>query len=396
MPREIILFVPGVSGCYLRDRQTGALTWGRPIYLLAWCNYDRSRLPWMPEQEDLATFGPVLDRIWFSRRLRLSIPFYDHLFRPMREQFGQRQGDIEHPTPDATFYPWAYDWRKSLVDLAQQLDETVERLIDFHQDPDLKVTLICHSSGGLGARWWWAHGARDIPDTDDPPPPDFPRRRNLGRLISVGVPHLGTLKLLHDLTHGIQVVRFGRLYRPDFLFSMPCLYEALPFDATDRFVGPDGDPLPIDLSDPQDWFRWRLGLFTRRPDLLDDASVRAFFERTLPRARRFQRTLAQPWPDDMIDRVHIIGSDTFQTIRRVPVGPEGIDIRHTAAIMKRGQWRDETEDQWVERGDWFASTESLTGLAHRPEHFHRAQCIHRELFTDPAVQAALAQTLTGD
>lgn len=394
MARDIALFLPGVSGSYLRDRRTGRLTWGTPRYILAWVDYSHARLPFRPGEEDLATHGPVLDTVWFCRRLGLGIPFYERCFRVIRQRAGRRQGTIERPDREADFYPWPFDWRRSLVETAQRLDETVERLIDLHQDPDLKITLICHSNGGLAARYWWAYGGADVLGADDPPPPHFPRRRNLGRLIHVGVPNRGTLKLLYDTTNGITVVPGGRKYRPDFLFPMPPLYEGLPFESAGRFVDVRDEPLEIDLFDPETWYRWRLGAFTLCPHLMEDPAVRSHLEKTLRRARRFQRALSHPWPDDLVDTVHIIASRAFQTMRRMRLTPQGVDLRGTRRSVRRGRWHPGLDERWVERGDWFAPFDSLVGLPHRPDHMHEVNCIHRHLFSDPLAQEALVETLT--
>ncbi|NUP89648.1 MAG: hypothetical protein HUU25_07485 [Candidatus Sumerlaeia bacterium] len=395
-PKEIILFVPGTSGVELRDVETGAVSWGRVSYLLGVRDYHRQMLPFHGGMTDWTTCGEVFDRIWVSRRLGLGIPFYEHTFRVLREKAGRTQGHWSAITREADFYPWPYDWRKSLVETAQQLDAFVERLLEFHQDPDLKITLICHSHGCLGARHWWAYGARDVRDSDDIPAPDFPRRRNLGRLILVGAPNTGTLKVVFDMTRGITVLGVGRRYAADFLFSMPPLYESMPFDSAGRFIGPGDEPVEVRLFDPGEWFRRRLGVFTRHPRLLEDERVRAFFERTLPRARRFQEALRQPWPDEMVDRVHVVASGTYQTLRRLRLTPCGIDDTGSRRHVSRQRWRAGMESNpWIERGDWFAPYESLVGIAHRPGHRHDVDCIHRHLFSDPKSQAAILRAISG-
>lgn len=396
MAREIILFLPGVSGCCLRTISTGKITWGRPSYILGYRNYYPQQLQFRPGVKDLTTYGPVLDFIWFSRLLNLRVPFYEHCFKVLREEIGRHQGDIDHLTKEADFYPWPYDWRKSVVDVAQRLDETVDRLIDFHQDPDLKITLICHSTAGLAAKLWWAYGNRELRENDEVPAPDFPRRRNLGRLINVGVPGQGTLKVIWDMVDGIQVVRLGRPYKPDFLFSMPALYELMPASGEGRFFTPDREPLSIDIHRAEDWFKWRLGLFTRYPHMLDDPDVRAFFERTLPQAKRVHQALAQPWPEELHEQVHLLASPKYRTVRRMPVTPQGVDLPLTKSIMEIKEWDDSADPFWVEPGDWFASFESLTAHPHHPEHMHQLECVHRHLFSDPAAKQALIDTLRGD
>jgi hypothetical protein len=392
--REIILFIPGISGTYLRDRRSGKLNWGRPSYLLAWRDYHAQQLPFRPGQVDRVTPGPVLDHVHLCRLLRLRIPFYDHCFRTLRERAGRVQGDIDHLSKEADLYPWPFDWRRSLADAARELDATVERLLDFYQDPDLRITLISHSSGGMAANLWWTHGAADVRECEEPPPPTFPRRRNLGRLIQVGVPHRGTLKIMVDLAWGIRVLRLGRRYHPDFLFSMPPMYELLPFQTAGRFLGPDGEPAEIDLFNVDNWYSRRLGLFTRFPRLLDDPDVRAFFERTLPRARRVQRALSQPWPEEMAGRVHLLAGRSHRTIRRLRLTPQGIDLEDALQSILPPERVGRRADEAVEPGDWFAPHESLTALSHQPENCHETHCIHRHLFSDEEAKRGLIQALS--
>ncbi|MBN1475295.1 hypothetical protein JXA47_00935 [Candidatus Sumerlaeota bacterium] len=398
MARDVVLFLSGISGCCLLDRPTGKITWGRPGYLLGWRNYYISQRPFRPGEEDRTTCGPVIDFVWLCRPLGLKIPFYEKCFRVLRERAGRRQGDIALPSTDRDFYPWPYDWRQSLVHTAQCLDRTVERLIELHQDPDLKITLVCHSSGGLAARYWWAYGARDVLGDDNPPPPHFPRRRNLGRLIHVGVPNRGTIKILCDLTRGINPLPLSRRYWPDFLFSMPSLYETFPFETAGRFVDERDEELTVDLFDIEEHYRRRLGLFTLYPKMMDDADVRSYLSETLPRARRFQEALRHPWPDEIIDTVHIVSGKSFETLRRVRLTPQGVDLRRVEEFTRKRLWEEGSSDAnpWVERGDWFASDESLTGLAHRPGHRHEAHCVHRHLFSDPEAQRSLVKALVGD
>ena len=54
---------------------------------------------------------------------------------------------VEHP----------YDWRRDLATLSDQLGARLDALIAQH-GPGSKITLVCHSMGGLVARGWLEHG----------------------------------------------------------------------------------------------------------------------------------------------------------------------------------------------------------------------------------------------
>ena len=53
--REVVLFVPGTSGSYLRDRSTGALHWGTPLFILGWRNYRPMQMPYHDGMPDTTT-----------------------------------------------------------------------------------------------------------------------------------------------------------------------------------------------------------------------------------------------------------------------------------------------------------------------------------------------------
>lgn len=114
---------------------------------------------------------------------------------------------------------FAYDWRLSNRYTAELLKQRVERALarwqESHADrKDAKVVFICHSMGGLIARWYLDKlGGASVTRA----------------LITAGTPHRGALKALDQLVNGIQK-GFGpmKVDLTKFARSLPSTHQLLP------------------------------------------------------------------------------------------------------------------------------------------------------------------------
>jgi pimeloyl-ACP methyl ester carboxylesterase len=112
-----------------------------------------------------------------------------------------------------------YDWRLSNRYNAQRLASTIERELGAWRDShperaDAKIVFVCHSMGGLIARWYIERcGGTEV----------------TRKLITIGTPYRGAARSVVDLVQG---VRRGlgplRLDLTDFARSMPSSYQLLP------------------------------------------------------------------------------------------------------------------------------------------------------------------------
>lgn len=138
----------------------------------------------------------------------------------------------------ANFVRFAYDWRLSNTWNAQLLKETVEPVLARWraQDKvfdDAKLVFVCHSMGGLLARWYAEH-------LDD--------AHHTRRIITIGTPHRGSVKALEHLVNGLQ--RFGKFGHrmTETIRTFPSMYELLPaYDCVERdgvLVAPHDISLP--------------------------------------------------------------------------------------------------------------------------------------------------------
>jgi triacylglycerol esterase/lipase EstA (alpha/beta hydrolase family) len=107
-----------------------------------------------------------------------------------------------------------YDWRLSNVLSAIKLAETAPGELDrwrkHTQNPDAKLVLICHSMGGLVARWFLeVLGGREI----------------TRQLVTIGTPYQGSVDALRELVNGLSV-GLGPLSvkLTAFLRSLPSVY----------------------------------------------------------------------------------------------------------------------------------------------------------------------------
>jgi len=87
----------------------------------------------------------------------------------------------QEPIPN--LFVFAYDWRRSIDDIAPDLAKYMAVVKKYH--PDSKVNIVTHSMGGLVAR-------RYILDNSD----------KVNKLITIAAPFLGSVKPLYQMIHG--------------------------------------------------------------------------------------------------------------------------------------------------------------------------------------------------
>jgi len=142
-------------------------------------------------------------------------------FLGVNPRFQLIEADPGEPDRIPNLIPFPYDWRLSCRYNARRLKEMAEPALErWRRQPgcgDAKLVLLCHSMGGLIARWYAERegGAGLIRD-----------------IITLGTPHQGSVKALTALVNGLgpslgplhwPLASLGRLTR-----SLPSLYQLLP------------------------------------------------------------------------------------------------------------------------------------------------------------------------
>ena len=142
---------------------------------------------------------------------------YERLAGWLESAFGLVRVTAEGPP--GNFLPVAYDWRLSNRYNGRRLKALVEPALERWRGrdgvyADARVIFICHSMGGLVARWYiQREGGAAV----------------TAKLITLGTPHRGALNSLEQLVNG---VRKGpgpfRVNLTGFARSLPAAYQLLP------------------------------------------------------------------------------------------------------------------------------------------------------------------------
>jgi pimeloyl-ACP methyl ester carboxylesterase len=152
----------------------------------------------------------VLPRAWSP------IKGYSGLMKDLRDQLG-----LTEPTEGipGNLIAFPYDWRLSNVVSGRRLQETVvpalERWRKHTENPAAKLVLICHSMGGLVARWFLeVLGGWELTRW----------------LVTVGTPYQGAVNALEALAEEEVTKGWGpfRVDLTELVRSLPSIYQLLP------------------------------------------------------------------------------------------------------------------------------------------------------------------------
>lgn len=418
-----VVLVPGLTGSKLRDPETGAVVWGRgPNVLLPRDGGAALALPIAAEPR-LEPFG-VLEELRLGP-LRREV--YGPLLRAL-EAAGYRRSRTGPLPPsgngavdaDADLFTFAYDWRRSAVDAAQGLARALEGLRSARGEGELRVDLICQSSGAYVCRWLAKYGGASVDEAEEGGT-GGPRAVRIRRMVLVGVANGGALRSLREMDRGRRYVPLmGRRMLPEVLFTFPALYEDLPHDGEDLFVDRAGRSVPVDIYDPESWERYGWSAFgakakRRLARRARSGEGRARFgtpqerrelvARQLASARRVQALLERDPegfdPAAEGSRYYLIGNAHAETPRRAVLFEEG------------GRWRmlftgdpeldrlPETKARASALGDGHSSVESMEHLSPAERRAVAAEPFdidggHFEMILEPAVHRWIVEILTGE
>jgi hypothetical protein len=142
---------------------------------------------------------------------------YDALLTFLRRECGLRDGE--------NLLAFAYDWRLSNRYTSRRLHREVAPMLARRRrsHPGAKVVFVCHSMGGLVARWFVGFEAAGA---------------DVRAILSIGTPHRGAVATVERLLHGIGGRLGAKLGLPEIARSLPSMYQLLPEYA---FVEDRGD-----------------------------------------------------------------------------------------------------------------------------------------------------------
>lgn len=235
--RDVVIVLPGIMGSELVDCDRKPI-WsvGGGGLLQAIMTLGRSisglQLPidiGDEDPQDGVTASRLMPALHVIPGLWRPIAGYSGLLQFLTgRRFHLLQPDPLRPELIPNLIPFPYDWRLSCrLNGARLAKVAVPALERWRSQPgmgDAQLVLVCHSMGGLIARWFLENeGGSELTRA----------------LITIGTPHRGSLKALSTLVNGIEH-RVGplRLSLTSFARSLPSLHQLLPqyrcVDGTDQ------------------------------------------------------------------------------------------------------------------------------------------------------------------
>jgi pimeloyl-ACP methyl ester carboxylesterase len=236
MTRDVIIVIPGIMGSALVDAR-GRPVWSlRPGALVQAIRTLGGSLRALTLREEIGDEPPgdgvravgLLPGLHVIPGLWSPVAGYAGILRFLRgPRFQLIEPDPRHPERIPNLITFPYDWRLSNRYNGRLLAKTaVDALDRWRSQPGMaeaKLILVCHSMGGLVARWFLdREGGAAL----------------TRRLITIGTPHRGAVNSLGTLANGVEPgVGRLRLRLTGFARSMPSLYQLLPTYACMQLVG---------------------------------------------------------------------------------------------------------------------------------------------------------------
>jgi hypothetical protein len=315
--RVPVIVIPGLTGTRLREVDSGRVIWGKAhnVFFPRDGGYAVA-LPLDPVKSNGKEVVPY-EPVW---SVRLFGVFRKEVYRGVRRLFeynGYRLGDLDDPGADDSLFFLEYDWRQDSIHTAKLLAQRLEQLRRARGEDVLHVNLLCQSGGCRVARYMIKYGGAELEQARSGSSP--PDNIVVDRLVMVGTANGGSLRSLHEMNHGRKYVPvLGRRIRPEVLFSMPSLFDALPAYRDDLFVDQQGRPMAVDLFDPASWETYGWSIFEPRVarrlaknkgELFGDEQSRARHLATaLDRARHFHDLLSRDTEDFPPTRYYMVQS----------------------------------------------------------------------------------------
>ncbi|MCZ6597696.1 MAG: hypothetical protein O7B99_08670 [Planctomycetota bacterium] len=364
--RNPVIVIPGILGSKLVDDETGTVVWG--AFEGDYANPNRpagARLFSIPmaegvplsELRDGVRSAGALERV---RVHLIGLPIfmnaYIHILEALgvgsyRDQQLAEAGAIDYGPGHFTCFQFDYDWRRDLVEGAQQLHafilekksyvvEEMEKRYGI-VDADVKFDIVAHSMGGVLTRYYLRYGAADLPADGSAPEVTWAGADHVERAILVAPPNAGSAQSVMDLVEGRDFGFFLPRYDPVILGTLPAVYQLLPRSRHGAVVDTRGRPVE-DVFAPELWESMGWGLadpdrdhvLRRLLPHVESASDRRRIaldhqRKCLERAARFTAAVDTPAEPPAGLQLYVFVGDAVPTPSVVGVGLDG-DVRVVA------------------------------------------------------------------
>ncbi len=323
-----LVIIHGTMGSKLRHKETKEELWIGNLKKLAFSNYKELALEINPktlsnQPSDLEAFE-ILDSV-------SGMKIYEDLIHILTEFGAYRLNAIDQaPLPGRNLYIFNYDWRQDNVKSAQQLSQFIDAILSKHPEHE-KVDVVAHSMGGLITRYYMRYGDKDVLDGDI-----FAAKTEANKIrhaIFLGTPNLGSVLTINRFINGFN---FNLRTIPiEVLASMPSVYQLLPYGQQAWLYDTQGQPIPLDAYDPKTWQdnQWAVydpkvqaAIRAERESIEQGdaavATLMAFFNRQLERARRFAWALSVELSEQQHEFI-VFGGDCHMTTNKLVI--ENID-----------------------------------------------------------------------
>ncbi len=185
--------------------------------------------------------------------------------------------------------PFAYDWRKDLMEAVRDLDTLIHRLKD---EGKTDISIVAHSMGGLIASYYLRYGTQTIDTASE----SWEGAESLKRVVLAGVPFLGVMRSLRNMNFGVTVGLNSSLLSAEAYSSFPSSYYTLPIFESDELLTLEGAPLRGMIRNAAQWRQAEWGLLNTSRAISKDIFQRrdTYTSLWLRRSERFLRLLQAP------------------------------------------------------------------------------------------------------
>lgn len=296
-----VILIHGLMGSTLVERGSGKEFWPGGFGTMAFSNY--RELARMKAAEESGGGLMPGDLFYGVGRVDYYKTLTDTLENVGRFKRGQ-PGEAVDAEDRRRYYVLLYDWRQENLEAVRQLHALIEQIRIDYDDPELTVDILAHSNGGLIANYYLRYGPNDVLD-QTPFVPWDEGSRHVRRLVLLGTPNLGAVTSLERLQQGFKVAL--RTVPVEVLATFATPFETLPHPESQVVYSTAGEPIALDLYDPETWRSRRWSVFSPEVEARvvssgsdgaagkeQLADLQAQFAHHLKRAKRFQLSLSAP------------------------------------------------------------------------------------------------------